>query len=158
MNTTTQQHHRSHRPILAKSGWRGLSRKHPLTRIKREYEDANLPLPVLRQMRDIFMAIRSPGALTLEQAELEARRLECKVQLFRIRYEMSRLKPYDKYYFTLSKAASVWMRNLHNVNNHAKLKGREETARKAVPITSSAVHSRADDEETAAGDDVADTT
>jgi len=137
---------------MSTNAWRGLSRKHPLARAKAEYEACipPLPPPVLNQMRDLFKHIKSPGSLTLEQAQHEAQRLECHVQLLRIRHAMAQMAEIDRGYFTLSKAASCWMRILDKLNSTKHKGSNGHQGRQPVVI---ATPSRGDEAENEDGVD-----
>lgn len=131
--------------------WRSLSLKHPLTRLKNDVSRAKLPLPVRRQVWDLFRQVKNPGSLTQEQAQHEARRLECHIQLLRVRHGLMLNDPSSREHFTLSKSASLWLRNLDKATKDAKLNRHAQPDRRSVPTAAARQSQRADDE--ADGDD-----
>lgn len=113
--------------------WRRLSLKHPLSRLWTEFKRAKLPLEVRRQVWDLFAQVKSPRSLTEDQAQHEARRLECHIQLLRVRHGLMLHDPSTKEHFTLSKSASLWLRNLDKVSKDSRMNGKGEPLRKRVP-------------------------
>lgn len=138
---------------MAKYGWRGLGRKHPIARLKTEYERAKLPFPVLRQVRDLLKAVHDPASLSQHAADAEARRLQCHIELLRVRYEMSLITPTDKSYFNLSKAALLWLKSLDKLTAQRKLRSDRDKPRKRVPTAATSPTAEDDDEAAGAESD-----